>query len=244
MVEQELIKDINDELTFSGALPFSLNEKEIGRILTIAREFFYDNWRHSVEPKYMVLPLEMFRTEYFRKHRQIQLPDCIRMVTECKEIKGGSVFATIDRDFSEQKFVGSEIFLTPFMGESIMYRTAVFSFLDLTKNLVLDTMAFDYNKNTRLLAIKGRTPLVNVVIDTYKTIEPEALYNDELYQRYVRAKAKLRLNEMLEAFEFELPGGVKLRYDRMMTKAETEMAKVEEMFVGENTPDFMFLERW
>jgi len=244
MIEQELIKDINDELTFSGALPFSLNEKEISRVLKIAREYFYDNWRHAVEPKYLVLPLELFKSEFFKAHRQIQLPDCIRMVTECKEIKGGSVFATIDRDFSEQKYVGSEIFLTPFMGESIMYRTAVFSFLDLTKNLVLDTMAFDYNKNTRLLAIKGRTPLVNVVIDTYKTIESEMLYNDELFQRYVRAKAKLRLNEMLEAFEFELPGGVKLRYDRMMTKAETEMQEIKDMFTGENTPDFMFLERF
>lgn len=244
MIEQELIKDINDELTFSGALPFSLNEKEISRVLKIAREYFYDNWRHAVEPKYLVLPLELFKSEFFKAHRQIQLPDCIRMVTECKEIKGGSVFATIDRDFSEQKYVGSEIFLTPFMGESIMYRTAVFSFLDLTKNLVLDTMAFDYNKNTRLLAIKGRTPLVNVVIDTYKTIEPEMLYNDELFQRYVRSKAKLRLNEMLEAFEFELPGGVKLRYDRMMTKAETEMQEIKDMFTGENTPDFMFLERF
>ena len=244
MVEQELIKDINDELTFSGALPFSLNGKEISRVLKIAREFFYDNWRHAVESKYLVLPLALFKEEKFKIHRQIQLPDCIRMVTECREIKGGSVFSTIDRDFSEQKYVGSEIFLTPFMGESIMYRTAVFSFLDLTKNLTLDTLAYEYNKNTNMLAIKGRTPLVDVVVDTYKTIEPEALYNDELYQRYVRAKAKLRLNEMLEAFEFELPGGVKLRYDRMMSKAEIEMEKVEAMFTGENTPDFMFMERF
>lgn len=244
MLEKELINDMNSELTFSGSLPFSLPEKELGRILKIAREYFYDNWRHAVEAKYLVLPRELFETQFFKTHRQIQLPDCIRMVTECKEIKGGSVFATIDRDFSEQKFVGSEIFLTPFMGESIMYRTAVFSFLDLTKNLVLDTMAFDYNKNSRLLAIRGRTPLVDVVLDTYKTLEPEMLYNDELFQRYVRAKAKLRLNEMLEAFEFELPGGVKLRYDRMMDKAQLEMDKIDEMFVGERVPDFMFLERF
>ena len=66
MVEQELIKDINDELTFSGALPFSLSDKEIGRILKIAREFFYDNWRHAVEPKYLVLPLDLFKSDLFK----------------------------------------------------------------------------------------------------------------------------------------------------------------------------------
>ena len=65
------------------------------------------------------------------KFRQIQLPDCVQFVVDLKEAKGSSIFATIDRDFAEQKFIGSEIYLTPFIGESIMYRTVIFSFLDI-----------------------------------------------------------------------------------------------------------------
>ena len=71
----------------------------------------------------------------FKQNRQILMPECVQFVIECKEAKGGSIFASIDRDFSEGKFMGSEIFLTPFMGESIMYRTIMFSFLDLTKSM-------------------------------------------------------------------------------------------------------------
>ena len=51
MSEAELIADINNEITFSGALPYSLPEKELKRILTNDSRFFWDNWRHAVESR-------------------------------------------------------------------------------------------------------------------------------------------------------------------------------------------------
>jgi DNA modification methylase len=33
----------------------------------------------------------------------------VQFVIDFKEAKGSSIFATIDRDFAEQKFIGSEI---------------------------------------------------------------------------------------------------------------------------------------
>ena len=244
MTEQELVTDVFNELTFSGALPFKLEEKEIKRVISISAKFFYENWRHAVEQKYLVLPLAMFNSKFFRQNRVIKLPDCVKFVHDFKEIKGGSIFGTIDRDFSEQKFIGSEIFLTPFMGESIMYRTAVFSFLDLTKNMVLDTVAYDYNKNTHQLTVVGHNPIVDCVLNIAKKIELESMYEDELFQRYCRARAKVRLGDMLQTFDFTLPGGVKLNYAIIVTNAEKEMEKVEEMLKNENTPDFMFMERF
>jgi hypothetical protein len=133
MSEQELIEDINNEITYSGMLPYSLPEKELKRIIENDSRFFYDNWRHAVEPRYLLLPTDMFKTDQFKQYRTIQMPDCVQFVTDLKEAKGASIFATIDRDFSEQKFIGSEVYLTPFIGESIMYRTIIFSFLDLTR---------------------------------------------------------------------------------------------------------------
>ena len=130
MSELELIADINDEITFSGALPYSLPEKEIRRIIANDSKYFYDNWRYAIESQYLLLPPELFDSPSFKKKRQIILPDCVQFVVDFKEAKGGSIFATIDRDFAEQKFIGSEIYLTPFIGESIMYRTVIFSFLD------------------------------------------------------------------------------------------------------------------
>lgn len=241
MTEKELIEDINDEITFSGALPYGLPEKEIKRIITNDSRYFWDNWKHAVESKYLLLPTELFSNPSFKKMRQIQLPDCVQFVVDFKEAKGGSIFATIDRDFAEQKFIGSEIFLTPFIGESIMYRTVMFSFLDLTKSMLLDTIAYDYNKNTKLLGVIGRTPATSAVLRVFTKIESSKLFEDELFQRYVRAHAKVRLSHMLQTFNYNLPGGVTVNYQNIVAAAEKEMEDVKAMMKGENTSDWMFL---
>lgn len=244
MTKAELIADIKEELTFSRALPYVIPDKEIERIIRIAEGYFYDNWRHAVEPRYLAIPQDVFLNERFRKERAIRLPDCVQFVHQMREPRGASIFGSIDRDFSENKFVGSEIFLTPFIGESIMYRTILFSFLDLTKGFVLDTFAYNYNRNTRDLIVLGRNPIANgAVLEVAKKIELEDLYNDELFQRYVRAKAKLRLGELLTSFDYNLPGGVKVNYNNLVTRAEAEMTAVMEMMKGENTSDWMFLIR-
>ncbi len=241
MTEAALIADIQAEITFSGMLPYSLPEKELKRILDIDAAYFYDNWRHAIESKYLLLPKELFKTDEFKNGRQILMPECVQFMVELKEAKGGSIFASIDRDFSEGKFMGSEIFLTPFMGESIMYRTIMFSFLDLTKGMILDTIAYDYNKNTKLLGVVGRTPKVDAVAKVFKKIEIDKLYDDELYQRHVRAHAKVRLAHMLQTFNYQLPGDITINYQNMVTTAEKEMEEVKEMIKGENTTDWMFL---
>lgn len=241
MSEQELLDDINNEITFSGMLPYSLPEKELRRILENDSRFFYDNWRHAVEPRYLLLPTELFKSDQFKTYRTIQMPDCVQFVVDLKEAKGASIFATIDRDFSEQKFIGSEIYLTPFMGESIMYRTIIFSFLDLTRGLILDTIAYDYNRNTNSLGIVGRTPKVNAVAKVLKKIDKDKLFEDEVFQRYVRAHAKVRLAHMLQTFNYTLPGDVTINYQNIVTTAEKEMTAVETMMKGENTTDWMFM---
>ena len=246
MTLDELVLDIQEELTFAKALPYSIPEKEIQRIITNAERYFHDNWRHAVEARYMVIPIEVFKHPLFKKERTIQLPDCVAFVHEVKEAKGtSSMFGTMDADFADNKFIGSEVFLTPFIGESIMYRTVIFSFLDLVKGFTIDTLAYDYNKNTRKLMILGRTPRANsVVLQIAKKVPSDDLYNDELFQRYVRAKAKLRLGDLLTTFDYNLPGGIKPNYTNLVTKAENELNQVIEMMKGENTADFMFFARW
>ena len=244
MTLDELILDIQEELTFSRSLPYSVPEKEIKRIITNAERYFYDNWKHSVQSAYLLVPQEVFNNPLFKKDRCIQLPDCVAFVHDVKEPSGGtSMFGTIDGDFADNKFIGSEVFLTPFIGESIMYRTIIFSFLDLLKGFTINTFAYDFNKNNRKLSITGRTPKIGVVLQVAKKIDKEDLYNDEVFQRYVRAKAKLRLGDLLTTFDYNLPGGIKPNYANLVTKAEKELDQVLEMMKGENTSDFIYLAR-
>lgn len=240
MTQLELIIDIKNELTLAKALPYSIPDTEIARVITNAERYFYDNWRHAIEPRYLMIPNELLTNERFKATRTIRMPDCIQFVYQVNEPKGNSMFSTIDRDFAENKFIGSEIFLTPFIGESLVYRTVLFSFLDLTKSFMIDTVAYDYNKNTKCINITGRTP-TKMVIQVGRKIEPQYLYEDEVFQRYTRAKAKVRLGELLTSFDFNLPGGIKPNYNTFVTKADAEFAAVLEMMKGENTPDWLYL---
>jgi hypothetical protein len=241
MTQSDLILDIQNELTFTKALPYSLPELEIVRIITNAERYFYDNWRHAIEARYLLLPKDVFTDPLFKKDRAIRLPDCVQFVHQVREAKGGSVFGTMDQDFADTKFIGSEIFLTPFIGESIMYRTVLFSFLDLTKAFTIDTLAYDYNKNTKKLSILGRTPVAPVVLQVAKKIDPEDLYDDEIFQRYVRAKSKVRLGELLTTFDYSLPGGIRISYQTQVTAAQAELTDVTAMMKGENSTDWMYL---
>lgn len=240
MTKPELILDIKNELTLAKALPYSIPDAEIDRIITNAVRFFYDNWRHAIEPRYLLIPQELLSNQRYKETRTIRMPDCVQFVYDVKEPKGNSMFATIDRDFAENKFIGSEIFLTPFIGESIVYRTVMFSFLDLTKNFMIDTVAYDYNKNTKCINVTGRTP-TKMVVQIGRKIEEEYLYEDEMFQRYVRAKAKVRLGELLTSFDFNLPGGIRPNYNTFVTKADAEFQAVLDMMKGENTPDWLML---
>ena len=107
--------------------------------------------------------------------------------------------------------------------------------------MMLDTIAYDYNKNTKQLGVLGRTPATSAVLRVFKKIEPDKLYEDELFQRYVRAHAKVRLAHMLQTFNYTLPGDVTVNYQNITVTAEKEMDAVVLMMKGENTPDWMFL---
>lgn len=239
MTRSELLLDIKNELTLAKALPYSIPDTEIERIIVNAERYFYDNWRHAVEPRYLLIPNELLSNDRFLQSRTIRMPDCVQFVHDVKEPKGSSIFSTIDRDFAENKFIGSEVFLTPFIGESLVYRTVLFSFLDITKNFILDTVAYDYNKNTKCISVTGRTP-TKMVVQISKKIDPQYLYEDEMFQRYTRAKAKVRLGELLTSFDFNLPGGIRPNYNTFVTKADAEFQAVLDMMKGENTPDWMW----
>jgi hypothetical protein len=120
----------------------------------------------------------------------------------------------------------------------------MFSFLDLTRAFLLDTIAYDYNKNTHKFMVLGRSPKQGAVLEVAKKIELDDLYNDEMFQRYVRAKAKQRLAEMLTTFDYQLPGDIKLNYATLVQKADAEFQAVMDAIKGENAAGWMYTMRF
>lgn len=238
MTEQELISMASAELTQSCALPYSLNPAELSRIIARAARWFYDNFQYAVEEGFLAIPLEIYEHPEFKAHRKIQLPDCIVSVYELSEVSGGGIFGQIDGDFSDSKLLGAEMFISPFQGDSLVYRTAMYSFFNLAQAYELHTIAYNWNRYSKRITILGRDPRKNTYARVMTKIPLEALYEAEIFIRYVLADAKINLGRTLQVFNYNLPGGVQINFDGIKQDGVDELAAIKEEIDQENSPDW------
>ncbi len=63
---------------------------------------------------------------------------------------------------------------------------------------------------------------------------------DEVFYRYVVAKAKIQLSRILGTFAFNLPGGITINYDLIRSEGQEEITKIEEEVKADEGMDFFF----
>jgi len=260
MTLDELVSEIESALNFSCSLPYNLNKAEVERIINRAKKWFYDNYQYAVEDRIFVIANQIFNHKEFRATRQLKLPDSIVTVYDVREVGGYGIAGNPDRDFGDSKLLGSELLLSPFVGDNLVYRTVMYSYFDLAKAYLLDTFAFKWNKNSKKLTILGRDPNrsgagsgagvqaqlaqgfgtggKDVAVKCFVALNDDDLFEDELFQRYCIAKCKIALADMLSVFTYNLPGGVAINSSDIRSRGEAELQEVMDMINGESTPSY------
>ena len=124
--------------------------------------------------------------------------------------------------------------------EELQYYVINQSFFDLARQVIDNPISFHYSQLTGEMKFMGDTPKGDVIIECYETIENCALYNDEIFFRYVAAKVKSAVGSKLGVFKFSLPGGVEIDYDGIKDMGDTEMEQILEEIKGDEGVDWMF----
>ncbi|OQB39638.1 MAG: hypothetical protein BWY04_01550 [candidate division CPR1 bacterium ADurb.Bin160] len=241
MTEAEFIKEIQDEITGSGSLPAVLNQNEIKRVIRQAEMYFSDRYQYSVQKQHYILKKSVFKIKQFRKSRTIRMPDNVVSVVAVKEINGIGRLGTIDPDFAENRLLASEIFISSFLGDDLVMRTAQGQFFDLSKSFFIDKIRYDFNKNSKQLKIEGRDPRYDVMIDTWTKIPLDKLYDDYYFLRYCTAKCKISYGRILGAYQYQLPGEVQINAEMFKSEGEEEVQWILEQIQEEDVMDWMII---
>jgi len=238
MTKGELIQEVIDELSASCVMANKLSTGEIERIIKRTEKWFWDNYEDSLEHRYMVLKNPVFNTEEFRQTRAIQMPDCVESVWELREINGGSFLGTIDKDFSDNKLIGSEVFMSGNLGDNLVTLASRMSFFDQAKAFMLERISHTWNHLTKKIFISGRNPSRDVFLQVHVRIPLDRLYEDQFFLRYVIGKAKISLGNTLGRFTYNLIGGVTINYQDLLSQGSEEVKQVEEEIQSRNSPDW------
>jgi hypothetical protein len=238
VTKQELVETVQRELDASFALPSQLQPTEIERLIDQSSVWFYENYREAVEMQYYIMAVGEFRRPEFKATRTVTMPECVVSVFEVKEITGAGLLGTIDRDFADNKLVASEIYLSPFTGDGLVFRTAQYQFFDLTRAFFLEWIRYDFNRRTRKVKILGREPRQDVFFNTYVKIPDDKLYEDYYFFRYVTAKSKVSLGRMLSFFDYNLMGGIKVNAGDIKAEGEAEIEKIEQEIKDQDSADY------
>ena len=124
MTRDELIQQVNDEITVSGSLPYSIPQKEMERIIGQAENWFYVNYGPSVETSYYVLSRDLFSQKEWKSTRSVLLPDCVISIQDVRDFRGGGILGSVDKDFADNRLIASELFLSPFQSDDLVLRNS------------------------------------------------------------------------------------------------------------------------
>lgn len=269
MTKEQLIKNIQDELTVSGSLPANLPDKEISRLIDQARSRFLEDYQYSAQrERFVILINEFTNNRNFLRTKTMLLPPEVISVTSIHECAGsrkytthlnwnrygqyGSIYsgygswdsaAMTDSQFRNANVMYSRTMRAVDINrieDNIVLNIADNAFYSLTGMYNTNEIAYDYNKNNKLLKFEGKMPQHDVVLEAWISISPDKLYDDYLFVRYCTAQSKVSYARMLSLYNFKLPGGIEMNPDMLRTEGESELEQIVTKIDEQNVCDWFY----
>lgn len=231
---EQLIDIVQQDLTFSGALPKVLPDQEVKRIIKeIALEWFYKNYQYSVQKFYYFLKYTWAYREAYSLFQYFLLPEEVENITKIVKMEDTSMFRLGIQapNLSINLGVTNQPFLTSFVttaGDLALYRSTISYFADEINKLTKNTIFFDYNHiNKRLHFLSKIEDESNLMLECWVRIQEEELFDFEMFKRYVIGWSRQRMGALIGRFNFQLPGNFTYNASDIISDGKEMVEKVE-----------------
>jgi hypothetical protein len=237
MTRQEFYEELNNSITVSCSLPFSIPEKALDNIVKYAHQWFVRNYEDAVENIYISIPKEVWSNDIgFKTSRTLQLPKCVYSVHAVAKDKSSKNRSAGYADFSIDKYLFSNWGVNGGFGgvENTTQSDAVLGFViasswgDLTDHILNYPISYNYSRQTNKLFLKGSvqdTP--DFLLDVDIMVPVEALFDSDLFFRYCEGYAKMSLSNIMGTFGMTLPGNATINYDRYHEQGSSQIEEVK-----------------
>jgi len=259
----DFLNEIGSHVTGACMIPMNLPQSEVYNIIKRAKKWFYKNYEYSMVENFLYIPKAVFDTDQFKKRRALTLPDGTTVLpdgTKLPATAGGEVFSvygvfesgsagygtsitfeTGDFDMERMMYgaltTGSQVASGM---ENLQYYVVNQSAFELTRQILENPISFHYSQLTHELKFTGQSPKKDVYLEVYETIPDCALFNDEIFFRYVAAKVMISLGQKLAIFGYNLPGNITVNADVIQGMGQEELDKVIEEIKNDEGTDWMF----
>jgi len=242
MTKNELIKEVQDALTASCALPYSPSDKEINRIIDLEMKYLFREYRDLWQDQIYILKKQYYVTPEWKNTRTFQMPSCVVGIkTVWETTQGNRVFGINDPDLNFDRLMASDLYLTPLSSDQITYRTIQWSFWDLARAFNLRDINHDFNLNTKRLVITGRTPVESLFILSLIQIPDEDAYEDPLVLKWMIAQGKRTLARILGTFNYNLIGNISINYEQYRTEGNEELQELKDKIKSDDVCDWFLM---
>ena len=249
------IQQINSKVTVGCALPFNIPSKEIKRLIDEAFRYFVREHGDYTYPETLIVARDVMRKWVHqqgvedictpRPHRRrgkLLLPADIEYVDAVYDL---------NRNFGESggsRYMGGVAYTVPqrfginsqyALADCAEYATCMLSFSDLMRMITIPPVSTTFNPINKTLYFTGHIPLGDVVLCVRSHIDKIDAFNDDLFFRYCVCMCKLQLGEILERYNYTLPGNITVKSPA--DDARTELSDLKEEIKQYNIPPMIII---
>jgi len=250
MTIEQLIDYVQNELTVYGALDKYLQDLAVmGIIRDDALQYFYNNYNYATMESFYRVHYECL-LQSTNLYQYVILPDEIESVYEIFKINGNLISSNIILSAGANNFPISlgqinQPYLASQMstiGDIGVYRSIVSAFADEIAKMTKEKVGFDFNPTSKQLILQGGVSC-DLLLRVFVRVQPEYMYNDELFKKYTLGTAYIKLANILQFVPLPMPGGFNFNAEAIRTVGNEMLTEVKERIKKQSKSTMIFIRR-